>query len=95
MESSNQILTFRDLTIGYETNSLVDTINISATKGDLIALMGLNGTGKTTLFKTILGEISPISGQILLNGNLIDFKDFALSGTFRLRRSISRELKSS
>ena len=38
MESSNQILTFRDLTIGYETNSLVDTINISATKGDLIAL---------------------------------------------------------
>ncbi|MGB1040626.1 MAG: ABC transporter ATP-binding protein [Flavobacteriales bacterium] len=90
MESSNQILTFRDLTIGYETNSLVDSINISASKGDLIALMGLNGTGKTTLFKTILGEIPPISGQILLNGNLIDFKDIQhqISVVFTNRISI-------
>ena len=71
MEKSNNILELKRLSLGYTKDILVDNISVSAKKGKLIALMGLNGTGKTTLFKTILQEIKPISGEIILKNNNI------------------------
>ena len=75
MEFSNQILTFQNAEIGYDNNALINSISLSANKGELISLMGLNGTGKTTLFRTILGEIPLISGEILMNEKSINPKE--------------------
>lgn len=62
-----------DLRIGYKQEvELAHLKNYTLEAGKLVVLTGANGTGKTTLFKTILSEISPLSGQILIQGKNID-----------------------
>ena len=51
MNQEKTIITFHELEIGYPDNTLSNPINLSLQEGELVALMGLNGTGKTTLFK--------------------------------------------
>ena len=52
------------LEIGYEGISLLPPITQTVTQGQRIALVGPNGVGKTTLFKTLLGEIDTVSGGL-------------------------------
>lgn len=59
----------KDLVIGYE-EALTKPINVSMERGQKIAIMGANGLGKTTLLKSILGQIKPISGEVELGYNL-------------------------
>ncbi len=65
MENQTPILSLTNLEVGYNSKSLLSAVNLNANKGELIALMGLNGTGKTTLFKTILKETPSLSGKVL------------------------------
>lgn len=51
-----------DLTIGY-TKPLLEKINLTIRYGEKIALKGFNGIGKSTLIKTLIGEIPPLSGS--------------------------------
>lgn len=53
-----------DLVIGYE-EPLSKPLNIRMERGDKIAMTGSNGIGKTTLLKSILGLIPPISGKVV------------------------------
>lgn len=71
MKNSTSILALVNLEIGYNSQSLISAINAQANKGELIALMGLNGTGKTTLFKTILKETPALAGKVLINNQEI------------------------
>ncbi|QCX52363.1 ABC transporter ATP-binding protein [Elizabethkingia sp. JS20170427COW] len=66
----NSILEIKNLSIGYQ-NTLVKNINISLHAGEICLLMGNNGQGKTTLIKTLLGQLKPKSGDILLKGKKI------------------------
>lgn len=50
------------LRIGYEGQALLPAVTQTVTQGQRIALIGPNGVGKTTLFKTLLGEIPPVGG---------------------------------
>ena len=60
---SGQIALHLDrLSIGYDGIPLLPPISQTVTLGQRIALVGPNGIGKTTLFKTLLGETSPIDG---------------------------------
>ena len=57
------IFTARDLVIGYD-EPLSSPLNLSMERGQKIALIGANGIGKTTLLKSILGLIPPLSGSV-------------------------------
>ncbi|MGM0828573.1 MAG: ABC-F family ATP-binding cassette domain-containing protein [Bacillota bacterium] len=59
----------KDLVIGYE-ESLSKPLNLKMERGQKIALSGANGIGKTTLLRSILGEIKPISGSVELGDYL-------------------------
>lgn len=65
------ILQASKISIGYavkkEKNIIASNIDITLEKGKLIALIGANGIGKSTLLKTITGIQKPISGTVLLN----------------------------
>ncbi|MGP4074300.1 ABC-F family ATP-binding cassette domain-containing protein [Halobacillus sp. K22] len=58
-----------DLVIGYE-EPLSRPLNLSMERGEKIALSGANGIGKTTLLKSILGEIEPVEGSVQLGDHL-------------------------
>ena len=53
----------RDLVIGYD-EPLSKPLNLSMERGEKVALIGANGIGKTTLLKSILGLIPPLSGEV-------------------------------
>ncbi|OXS64240.1 ATPase subunit of ABC transporter with duplicated ATPase domains [Bacillus sp. V-88] len=59
----------KDLVIGYD-EPLSRPLNLKMERGQKIALSGANGIGKTTLLRSILGEIKPISGSVELGDYL-------------------------
>lgn len=71
MNSSNIILQAQQISIGYthkkEQNIVASSIDLTLEKGKLIALIGANGIGKSTLLRTITGIQKTISGTVLLN----------------------------
>ncbi len=63
--SGKVIFETKDLVIGYDS-PLTKPLNISMERGQKIALVGANGLGKTTLLKSLMGDIKPISGEVTL-----------------------------
>jgi ATP-binding cassette, subfamily F, member 3 len=61
-EGGQIVLQLDRLCIGYQGRALLPAITQTVTQGQRIALIGPNGVGKTTLFKTLLGEILPVGG---------------------------------
>ena len=57
------IFTTKDLVIGYD-EPLSSALNLSMERGQKIVMTGANGIGKTTLLKSLLGLIKPISGEV-------------------------------
>ena len=62
-EAGNNILTIKDLTVIVAGEKVLDDISFIVNKGDKIAFVGPNGNAKTTLFKVLMGEITPDSGE--------------------------------
>lgn len=67
--SGRYIFTTKDLVIGYE-DALSKPLNLSMERGQKLVLTGANGIGKTTLLKSILGLIPPLSGSVELGDYL-------------------------
>lgn len=67
--TGNDVFHIKNLEIGYE-EAVTKGINIEATKGDHIAIIGPNGIGKSTLIKTVAGLQQKISGEITTGANL-------------------------
>lgn len=66
------MLRIRELTAGYQRGSRVlDGLSLEVDRGDIVALMGRNGMGKTTLVKAIAGHLSETAGSIQYNGREI------------------------
>ncbi|XOW22643.1 ABC-F family ATP-binding cassette domain-containing protein [Lactococcus lactis] len=68
--SGNVVLTVSEATVGYEDNRLSGPINIDERKGESLAIVGPNGVGKTTLIKSIVGQIPFLAGQAKLGANV-------------------------
>jgi ATP-binding cassette subfamily F protein 3 len=62
---SKNVLTLRNLCVGYAGRPVVGGIDLEVKSGEKIGICGRNATGKTTLLKTLAGQIAPISGEIL------------------------------
>ena len=57
------VLQVRDLSVGY-SRPLVEHLRLDVERGSRWAIMGGNGAGKTTLLKTLVGTLTPLSGEI-------------------------------
>ncbi|MBT4128924.1 MAG: energy-dependent translational throttle protein EttA [Nitrospina sp.] len=58
------------LTKGYSDNLLIKDLTFSIPRGAVVGLIGPNGTGKTTLFRMIVGEESPDKGEIEIGSSV-------------------------
>jgi iron complex transport system ATP-binding protein len=72
----SHIVLISDLYVGYwkgrEQISLLEGINVNIHKGELTAILGRNGTGKSTFLRTICGLQESISGKVIIQGTPID-----------------------
>ena len=69
-ESGNVVLTVSDAAIGYNQTTIAAPINIDLRKHKVMAIVGPNGIGKSTLLKSILGKIPFIKGSAELGTNV-------------------------
>ncbi|RWF50868.1 MAG: metal ABC transporter ATP-binding protein [Mesorhizobium sp.] len=58
-------LTFRDLTLGYNSHPAIHHLDGAIRKGSLTAVVGANGSGKSTLMKGIVGVLKPMAGEVI------------------------------
>lgn len=61
------MLQVKNLNIGYQQKEVLSGLNFTIGKGELIGLVGSNGIGKSTLLKTVIGSLKPLSGEVILN----------------------------
>ena len=64
IRSGNDVLTAKDLALSFGENHLFRNVSFDIHRGDRIFLIGPNGCGKTSLFKVLLGQISPDRGYL-------------------------------
>jgi len=62
----------RDLTIGYPDRTVGRGLDVILSTGEVLALLGPNGGGKTTLLKTLLGLLKPKAGEVRLGEKPLD-----------------------
>ena len=68
--SGNDVLTIRDLAKSFGSQKLFSQVDIDIKRGERVAVIGSNGTGKTTLLKTINAMVPSDSGTITLGSKV-------------------------
>ena len=67
-----ELLTTYNLEVGYKKKKVLSNIDLVIHSGEVVTILGANGIGKSTLIKTLTGEISPIGGQVIVVGKPIE-----------------------
>ena len=62
------VIEARALAIGYGGHPVAANISFAVARGEVLCLLGPNGGGKTTLFRTLLGTLAPLSGEVFALG---------------------------
>lgn len=83
-------IVFEDVSFSYEGRyQVLEHFNLRIDAGEKLALVGVNGAGKTTIIKLLCGFYRPDSGRILLNGT--DVKNFRKEDLYRLVAPVFQE----
>ncbi len=69
--SDEPILICRNLTVGYGAVPVLGDVNFEVKTGELVALLGANGAGKSTAMRAVSGLLRPVTGAIELAGNAV------------------------
>ena len=62
-------LTVQDLTLKYPSYTVLDGVEFTIEKGEMVALLGANGAGKSTLLRALTRSLPPAKGAVLLDGH--------------------------
>lgn len=73
-----EVIAVKDLSFSYGGSLVINNLSFSVHKGDFVAVIGQNGTGKSTLIKLLLGLLPPLLGHVeVLGNNIKDKPDFS------------------
>ena len=78
----------RDLSSAYGPLTVLRGVNLTLAKGEVVALIGPSGSGKSTVLRALMGLTPPLSGEVLIDGEAIDFKRAASVKAARDRMAI-------
>jgi phospholipid/cholesterol/gamma-HCH transport system ATP-binding protein len=84
--SAPALVEIRDLNFAYDKRPVLKGINMTFPKGNLIAIMGLSGCGKTTLLRHIGGSLKPTGGYVKVDGQVMHELD--PDGLYAMRRKM-------
>ena len=62
----------KDLSVGYHKKPLIEDVALHVQRGKIVTLIGPNGSGKSTILKTIIGQLSKVSGTVFLDGKAME-----------------------
>jgi ATP-binding cassette subfamily F protein 3 len=68
-QGSRDVVIIDDATLGYGSKSVLADVSLHIVHGDRVAIVGPNGGGKSTLIRTIMGELPPIAGTVRLGAS--------------------------
>ncbi|MCD8504841.1 MAG: phosphonate ABC transporter ATP-binding protein [Burkholderiaceae bacterium] len=72
MKNNTPVLSLLNITKSYGTNHAIRNINLQVRAGEFVVLLGPSGSGKSTIFKCISQLAPPNSGEVRLNGSLLN-----------------------
>lgn len=64
-----------DLKANYGTHTVLERINLNVDKGEIVSLIGPSGSGKSTLLRVLMGLLTPISGEVHINDQPLNYRD--------------------
>lgn len=85
----------KDLSVGYNGNSLIRDINIGLNKGEIVTLIGPNGSGKSTILKSITRQLKVVRGNVFFDDTSLlklPYKELASKMAVVLTDRIKTEL---
>ncbi|MEW6666128.1 MAG: ABC transporter ATP-binding protein [Thermodesulfobacteriota bacterium] len=65
------MLTVKNIHTYYDDSHVIDDVSLRVAQGELVAILGRNGVGKSTMLKSIMGLVTPRNGSILFKGEEI------------------------
>ena len=68
---TNNMFTVKNLKAGYGSVEVVHDVSFSVNEGEILAILGSNGAGKTSTLRALTGELKPMAGEILYKGKSI------------------------
>ena len=71
LHDAQALIEVKNLSFNRGERVIYDNVNLKIRRGQITAIMGPSGTGKTTLLRLIGGQLSPDQGQVLLEGKNI------------------------
>ena len=79
------IIEIKKLSLSFGKRKILDNINFSINKGQILGLLGPNGVGKSTIFNIITGLIKPDFGDVIINSKKInDFPIYKRTVMFKI-----------
>ena len=69
---TDDLLRINDLHAGYGAEPILQGVSFHVSKGEIVAVIGRNGVGKSTLMRAIIGHLSPKQGQIEFAGQIVN-----------------------
>ncbi len=73
--NKESVLKIENLTFGYGKKRLLEEFSLEVKRGELVAIVGKSGVGKSTLFELIAGNLEPIAGNIVVKNIAWIFQD--------------------
>jgi zinc/manganese transport system ATP-binding protein len=67
-----EVVTLRNARLSFDDRVLWDQLNLTVSAGEFIAILGPNGTGKTSLLKVLLGQLPLTAGTALIDGHPVE-----------------------
>lgn len=90
-KQSEHIISLNQFTIGHQKEKpLLSQLNLTVNRGEMVALIGRNGTGKSTLLKSMIGLLAPLGGDCILDG--FPFDEYTLPQRARRLSFVSSQL---
>ena len=65
-------LSIESVCVSYAATPVLDKVSLDVQCGEMVALLGSSGCGKTTLLRAIVGFVTPRSGRIVVDGGVAD-----------------------
>ena len=68
-----------DISVVYDGEKIIEGVSLAVNEGEIVSLLGVSGSGKTTVFNVLSGLLRPESGRVLLDGKDITGKPGSIS----------------